>query len=232
MPAPTLRLAARPPASPIPAVIAFLLVPMGWILLAAQTPERHYALLQEGGLLETTSAALYFVAAAVLLPKLRRIWPFFVIVLAFALRELDFDKLLFTEGLFKSRQYVGDTVGGVERVVSSVILLGLLVAGVTAARRGMRGLRRRIAQADGVALSVLLGLFLLATSKVADGLGRKLADFGITLSAWGDLQALAYEELAETVASLAILLAAYGFMKALGAAAPDPATADLEGVNG
>jgi hypothetical protein len=189
-------------------------MPTGLFLLALPNDTQHRAMLQEGGLLEMSTAALFFVAAAVLLPVLTRFWPYVVILLACGLRELDMDKLLFTEGLFKSRQYVGDTVGAVERGISALLLLGLVYAGLTGLRRAVQNLPRRLREADGVALCILLGVLLLLTTKVADALGRHLSDAGIAMSQKLDLHVLAYEEFGEAVAALSFLIAASAFVAA------------------
>jgi hypothetical protein len=187
-------------------------MPTGLFLLALPDDEQHRAMLQEGGLLEMSTAALYFVAAAVLLPVVTRFWPYCVILLAFGFRELDLDKLLFTEGLFKSRQYVGGDVDAVERGISAAVLLSLALAGLTGLRRAVQNLPRRLREADGVALCILLGVLLLVTAKQADGLGRKLSDAGIAISQKVDLHVLAYEEFGEAVAALSFLIAAAVFV--------------------
>ncbi|MEP2641862.1 hypothetical protein [Roseobacter sp.] len=171
------------------------------------------SLLQEGGVIETISALLYVVAIAVLLPAFRAVWPFVTLLAVFSMREFDLDKQLFTEGLFKSRQFVGDTVPISERVVSLAILLVIVVSIVFVLARGLRGLPRRLREGDGVLLCVLLGSALAFTSKLADGFGRKLAEFGIIITEGVDLAALTYEEIGELGMALSFLIAAYAFIR-------------------
>lgn len=163
----------------------------------------------EGGPVEILSALGYLACAALML-RLRhrvRIGPFLVVLVAMALRELDMDKRPFAEGLLKSRQYIGDTVGLSERVLSLAILLVILAAVVTLiARHGspfLSGLRR----GDGPALCVAAALFFMIVSKTADGLGRKLEPWGIPISEGQITSAGSLEEILELGIPLMIALA-------------------------
>lgn len=112
----------------------------------------------------------------------RKRWYFAVLLALFAGRELDLDKSAFTEGVLKSRQYIGDTVSAGERFVSTLILLGIIATLVFLLRREtllfLRGLRTRNASA----YAVLVGLLFIVVYKAIDGLARKLAPFGIDVS--------------------------------------------------
>lgn len=174
---------------------------------------RQSALLQEGGMLETITALTYLVAIALLVPSWFNVWPFIVLLLAFCMREFDLDKMLFTEGLFKSRQYIGGGASVVERLLSGALLLGLIATGILATVRSIRGLARRDARFCGVAICMGLGVVLAVTSKMADGLGRKLAPFGVELPGWGHLLALTYEEVAEFGMAFSFTIAAFLFMR-------------------
>ncbi|TRD23562.1 hypothetical protein [Palleronia caenipelagi] len=203
-------------------VILTILGLLGALALAAAVllslPESvGKALLSEGGVIETASALGYVGVAGMLVWAMarddtRQTWPLVVILLAMFGRELDLDKRPFTLGLFKSRQYLGDQVPGVEKLISLVILLVILTCLFLAARRYggefLRGLR------DGVAQSWYLatGLVLVVISKSVDGIGRKLAPFGIDISDVLDRRFAALEELWELgipiTFALAVLAAA------------------------
>ncbi|MDW3183021.1 hypothetical protein [Roseobacter sp.] len=223
------QLAARPGAAA--AYVVLCLVVMGALfvsmLVLDSTPQR--ALLQENGVLETSSALLYLVAIVPLLPVFRMVWPFICMLVLFCMREFDLDKLLFTEGLFKSRQFVGDTVPWIERLISFGLLVLIAVCVWLVIVRGLRGLPRRVKEGDGVALCVGLGVFLAATSKIADGFDRKLKAFGIEITESIDLAALTYEEVAEFGMALSFLVAAFAFYRRYNAA---HVPADLEEVAG
>lgn len=222
-------LAARPGAAATYVILCLVVTGSLFAALLSLDDTRQRALLQEGGALETGSALLYPLAIALLLPFFRMVWPFIFMLAVFCMREFDLDKLLFTEGLFKSRQFVGDTVHWIERLISGGVLLLIAVSLGLVLLRGIRGLPRRLRQGDGVALCVGLGVILAATSKIADGLDRKLKAFGILITEEADLAALTYEEVAEFGMALSFVVAAFAFWRRYSAA---HAPADLEGVTG
>ncbi|GFE48830.1 hypothetical protein So717_05830 [Roseobacter cerasinus] len=204
---------ARPVASGNYALLCIIVTMTIFIVLLFFEDTQQSALLQEGGALETATALIYLVAIALLLPAGADVWPFIVLLLAFCMREFDMDKLLFTEGLFKSRQYIGGGAPLVERLLSGALLLGLIITGILATMRSIRGLARRDSHFRGVTLCVGLGVVLAITSKMADGLGRKLAPFGVELPGWVDLLALTYEEVAEFGMAFSFTVAAFLFMR-------------------
>ncbi|MEP5762787.1 MAG: hypothetical protein ABJ327_26400 [Litoreibacter sp.] len=166
----------------------------------------------EGGLVETLSAILSFVSFGILLGKGEIVaWPFAVMLLAFGLRELDLDKKPFTEGLLKSRQYIGDTVPMPERVISAVVLITILIAFVLTIKRGAKPLMRGLANQNGIAWCVGLALVLAVTAKTVDGLARKLEPFGIALSETLSKNLALYEETAELGMALALLFAVFAW---------------------
>ena len=176
------------------------------------TPASFYKpLISEGRPIESLSTVMYFVAALLLLARLRSHWPFVGVLVFFGLREMDMDKRPFTEGLFKSRQYLGDTVDLPEKLLSAVILILLITIVVVAMRRAVATLRTR--GLDGVSLCVLTGLFLGFTAKMMDGLGRKLAPWGIDVPTHIEDIATLYEEVAEMGMALCLLLACVAVLR-------------------
>lgn len=176
------------------------------------TPVSFYKpLISEGRPIESLSTVMYFVAALLLLARLRSHWPFVGVLVFFGLREMDMDKRPFTEGLFKSRQYVGDTVSLAEKLLSAVILILLITIVVIAMRRAISVLRAR--GTDGVSLCVLTALFLGVTAKMMDGLGRKLAPYGIDVPSHVEDIATLYEEVAEMGMALCLLLASIAVLR-------------------
>mgnify|MGYP001812073747 CR=1 FL=1 len=177
------------------------------------TPASFYKpLISEGRPIESLSTVMYFVAALLLLARIRSHWPFVGVLVFFGLREMDMDKRPFTEGLFKSRQYLGDTVDLPEKLLSAVILILLITIVVVAMRRAVATLRTR--GLDGVSLCVLTGLFLGFTAKMMDGLGRKLAPWGIDVPTHIEDIATLYEEVAEMGMALCLLLACVAVLRA------------------
>ncbi|MEP3674316.1 hypothetical protein [Sulfitobacter sp.] len=186
------------------AVIAALLLTIGAMIAVNQLPQQsQQTLLQEGGLIETLAVVGYAVCIGLMflcwgLRQTRVRWYFPVMAALLAGRELDLDKLPFTEGLLKSRQYIGDTVPVGERTIALAILATIIGTTLTLLRREapafLRGLRSR----RPAAYAVLFALALIIISKTIDGLGRKLAGFGIDASQSLTQTAFLIEEISET----------------------------------
>lgn len=192
-----------PPFTGRTAVITAALLIFALMFVVNQLPlQTQTALLREGGLIETLSVIGYGICIALMLvlwglrPTLKR-WYFAVMMALFAGRELDLDKIPFSEGLLKSRQYIGDTVPTGERIIAALILLGVIATVLTLLRREtgrfVRGLRARSA----AAYAVLIGILFIGAYKTIDGLGRKLAPFGIDISQNLDRTAALIEEIGE-----------------------------------
>lgn len=144
-------------------------------------------LLSESGPFETLSAIGYALCITLMLvlwglrATLRR-WYFTAVFALFAARELDLDKKPFTEGLLKSRQYIGDTVSLGERAISALVLLAIIATVMTLLIREIGRFSRTLLRRSPAAIAVLAGLLFIVGSKMIDGLGRKLAPYGIELS--------------------------------------------------
>lgn len=152
----------------------------------------------EGGPIESASALLYFVGFVALAIKgLATVWPYATLMLAFGLREMDMDKIPFTEGLLKSRQYVGDTVALPERLIAAVVLITILTAVVITLKRGTKPMLAGLKAGDWTAFTIALAIFLGFTAKTLDGITRKMAGFSVEVSPYTDKIATYYEETAE-----------------------------------
>ena len=130
-----------------------------------------------------------------------------VLMLVLTMRELDVDKRFFTRGLFKSSQYLKDTVPTGEKIVSAVILLvilGCLVALVMRERQTIRAALRRW-HAGTIALATTI--VFAGIAKSLDGAARKLAPFGVEVSDDLGVYLGGVEELME-LAIMALLLVA------------------------
>ena len=111
-------------------------------------------------------------------------------------RELDFDKRFFAEGVFKSRQYLGDTPFAEKIIGLGVIgLLFLIIFLLT--RRYWRDFIEAVRSGVTWGWVVLLALFAVVIAKLIDGAERKLAAFGVTLSSESYLFIVLIEEYLE-----------------------------------
>ncbi|MFY1712005.1 hypothetical protein J3366_11015 [Tritonibacter mobilis] len=161
--------------------------------------------LHEDGPVEKVSAALWALCAIMVfyfatLPALRKHWQIPMLFSLLCARELDFDKRFLSEGILQLRLYSGDAPLWEKAIGATVILLVLIVlwrllwVNVPIL---MSGLRHLSAWAWGGVFAV--GSIVVA--KCIDGIGRKFADFGVTLDPQLIETAMVYEELLELFAA-------------------------------
>lgn len=171
-------------------------------LVTAQVPKDIFA---ETGPIERLSAAYLIVAAlwlAAISPAAR--WHQVVLIAAAGMRELDWDKAFTNSGVLSLRLYSGDSPL-VQKLAGLMVLTLLIWAGLRLLRRDfwpwVRDLRMGRAGAW-----LLAGCFALhVVAKSLDGLGRKLAPWGIDLSEWTNTIAGRAEEALELIAAILIL---------------------------
>ena len=169
-------------------------------------------LLQENGIIETASALGYLLCILLVVAlrpswPLSQTWPFLVILAFMCLRELDMDKSAFTLGFLKARQYTSDAVSLPEKLISIAILLLILSSVVAVIKRHGKPLLNGILNGSPHHLSVGLGIFFVLSSKLLDGINRKLSGLGLQVSADAENWALVYEEVAELGIAVAFALA-------------------------
>lgn len=166
---------------------------------------------REGGGLENVSAVLYGIAALVFFRAApRAVWArlFHIpaLMILFAMREMDFDKAFTPEGVLQLRLYSGDTalqtkfIAGAVAIFSVYVILRTAWRGVPAILRDLRGGRL------WPWFAVAAGALVVGTKSV-DGLGRKLLDFGIVISADLDATASLVEEVGEVFIPVCAILA-------------------------
>ncbi|WP_265499255.1 hypothetical protein [Paracoccus beibuensis] len=180
---------------------------LAWVLAAVVLGWGPDRLFSESGPVERLSA-LYLVLAGMWLaadqlwqgrwPR----WHLVVLILAAALRELDWDKAFTDRGILSSGLYSGPHPLG-QKLVGSLVLAVLIWAGVRMLRRDLGPWLAGLRNGQGGLLGLALPLYVVAKS--LDGLGRKLAPWGIEIS--GRLNDLAgrTEEVLELFGSLLIL---------------------------
>lgn len=175
------------------------------------------SLVAEMSFFETLSALGYLVSIALMLAlwglrETARRWYLAAGMALLAARELDLDKRPFTEGLLKSRQYVGDTVAGTERLVAVLILLAILCTVITLLWRETKAFLQGLYTKEVATYAAFYGFALIVGTKLIDGAARKLEPFGIILSESAKHTALIVEEVGEMgiaiMFALSIILAA------------------------
>ncbi len=207
-------MAFRPPAlRTILTILGLLLaIVVLSVIVSHQDLETQRAILSEQGIIERLSAAGYVLAAVLLGARIVRMqqprrWPLVIVLLAMAGRELDMDKLPFTKGLLKSRQYIGPDVPMGEKLISAALLIGLLLVVFLCLRRYGRAFLGGLMKGSAPAWYVVTGVFLIVATKSIDGIGRKLAPLGITVAQETERTLSNYEEIGELGIVIAFILA-------------------------
>ena len=156
---------------------------------------------REGGGLETASAVLYFVAAAVFIyvvPRedLRKLFTVPLVLVLFALRELDFDKAFTPSGILSAKLYSGDAALST-KLISGCVAVFIVWAILRTAWLGIPAIWRGMKEgAQWPWYAVAAGVTVVGTKSI-DGLGRKMLDFGIVISDNVDATAALVEEVGE-----------------------------------
>ena len=192
-----------PGTGPLLPVLIFLL-PIA-VALAWQAPSNTKAFFSESGPIERLSAGfllLSFAWFALRRDALR--WHQVVLILAAALRELDWDKAFTERGVLSLGLYTGDHPMW-QKLAGAAVLVALVWAVQRLLRRDLRrwltGLRRGVE----TSWTMLAAVLLYVVAKTLDGLGRKLASLGIEISQQLNDAAGRGEEVLELFAAFLIL---------------------------
>jgi hypothetical protein len=193
------------------ALAAFCITPaLAAVRLSLATADEPALLFKEGAVVEAWSAIVLFQGALCWFMAHGRDgwrdWQIPAILILFALRELDFDKRFTESGIFKLRTYTGDFPASEKLLGAAVIALLALVVW-RLARRNLPGLWRGFRSGRAWALAVVGGMGLAALGKTLDGIGRKLADVGVTISPETAARAGMMEEAMELAAWLLLCVA-------------------------
>lgn len=174
----------------------------------------RHLILHEGGLIETASAVGYFVCAFLLArwggtAFLQHHVALFATVLLLGFRELDFHRIFFSSGIFRTRLYVSADISISEKLLamSLVLIVALAIVSTllkygTALARGLRSGRRG-------PLAVVFAIGLAVVAKAVDGVERKLSFIGYQLTDAGEQQLAVVEEVTELGIPLMMCLAVY-----------------------
>jgi hypothetical protein len=122
-------------------------------------------------------------------------------------REFDLDKKLTSIGVLRSDLYLTDMAPVLDRILGLIALAFVATVAIRLVKMGAKefvaGLRMRTLWA----WSIVGALAFAILSKAVDGIGRKLAPFGITLESGTSLQMVILEELLELGIPLMLLVA-------------------------
>ncbi|MFP4039004.1 MAG: hypothetical protein ACLFS7_00560 [Desulfosudaceae bacterium] len=179
-------------------------------LLQGVDPSLAEELTRENGPVENLTVVGYGIALvlmAVLLRGLKHYFWFLLLVLAMALRELDFHARFTSITTTSTRFYVSPEVPVVAKIIALAVFFLLLYGLIRLAVSYLPALVAGLKSGRPEAVGVFLGIFLAVIAKLLDGLSRKLADFGVDLSAGASLTAECVEEVLELGIPVMFILA-------------------------
>lgn len=182
-----------------------VLVLLGGLVVTADT----YALFAEGGPIEGMSAiflltAALWVSTDIIRQRRWQSWHLAVLLWGAGMRELDMDKAYTQSGVLSLRLYSGDAPI-VQKLLGGAVLALLIWAGLRMLARNLPGFLRRLRRFRAQEWLLVLGVGLILFAKTIDGLGRKLAPWGIDISQATSDFAGRSEEAMELVATILIL---------------------------
>ena len=175
-------------------------------------------LLDENGIIEIASALGYFLCAAYILYKgkvcyLIKYHYFFMLVILFGLRELDFDKRFTTMGILKSRFYLSPEVPLTEKLVGFLVIGLLIYIVFSIIKNHFKPFIKNIRDNLTLSFSIMASIALLIVSKTLDGFSRKMGDLGVTISQEVSSSISAAEEFLELGIPIFMLLSFHIFFK-------------------
>ena len=158
-------------------------------------------------MIETLSALGYFLSALFMIVRgkwayIKKYYYFFILVLLFGLRELDFDKKFTTMGIFKSKFYLSSSVPWSEKFIGLLVVGLLLYIIVSIVKNHSKDFLLNIKNFSPVYIGSLLVFLVLFVAKTLDGIGRKLADLGFVM----EEELVSYFEAIEEILELGIPL--------------------------
>lgn len=160
---------------------------LSWIISFEVSPDIRDELVRESGSIETASAIFYLVAIVLFVilfgvKVTRNNWYMPAAMLALALRELDAHKAFTTMSVFKSRFYLSSDVPMFEKLIGLTVIGLLVYMAYLLISRHLADFIVRLRRFDPTAIAVFLAFACAGVAKTLDGIGRKLADFNITVT--------------------------------------------------
>lgn len=164
--------------------------------------------IKEGGVIESATVFGYFVCAAFIIykGKVAYLKHFFLLIIFFMLRELDFNKRFTTMGIFKIKFFISDGVPLFEKIVGAMVILLLLYVSISILYRHSKNFFMELKEGSVISFGALLTITLLVVSKSVDGLSRKLNGLGIEVSERMSMYTKVFEEILEIGIPIVILL--------------------------
>ncbi|SDY60561.1 hypothetical protein SAMN05444004_102118 [Jannaschia faecimaris] len=170
-------------------------------------------LINEGGALELATVIALVLTFGLFILRLPSLamgpeWHLPALTLLFVLRELDFDKRFMEVGVLKLRLYSGDAPL-VLKFIGAMVIAIVLICLYRVVRHNGRAFLVALRAREGWAITIALGFVSGVVAKSVDGLGRKLAPFGVELSEAQGLFTIFVEEFLELGFATALLISLF-----------------------
>lgn len=205
---------ALPPAFILAFVQSVFLLFLGVDFLRHETIDEIF---QEGHAIETMSALTFLLASGLLVlqwrdPVVRRHWHLIAILALMGLRELDLDKGITSEGILQLRLYTG-SAPWFEKLAGACVVVLILWCGWRLLRYTLAPFWRGLRAAHPASWLSLGAGGAITVAKGLDGIGRKLADYGIIADPVFLREAGRAEEMLEVIAGIMLVMAVSYYAK-------------------
>ncbi|MFN4128983.1 MAG: hypothetical protein ACK4GC_04095 [Paracoccaceae bacterium] len=182
---------------------------LGWLLAGLVSVDTTDQVFAESGPVESASALFLILGALALTVDIFRRrdigrWHLAVLVLAAGLRELDWDKAFTESGMLSLQLYSGAAPWG-QKIAGALVVALLVWAGLRLLRQNLVPWLAGLRGGQVWAWLMASALLLYGVAKTLDGLGRKLAPWGIELSDWANRAGSRSEEGMELLGAILIL---------------------------
>ena len=184
-------------------VVVFLLLILGNIVAIIFLPERlTYLITKEWGPVENAQVILYVTGALVAWIYARqKIWnggyQGSLILLIFAMRELDFQKKFTGISITRTKYYFHSDAALTAKLLSALIVISIIVLFILFIKKHSKGIYNNVQARKSWSLSVMAGLLFMFFAILLDSITRVLESLGIESVKHGHLLKNPLEELIE-----------------------------------
>ena len=184
-------------------VVVFLLLILGNIVAIIFLPERLiYLITKEWGPVENAQVILYVTGALVAWIYARqKIWDGgyqgSLILLIFAMRELDFQKKFTGISITRTKYYFHSDAALTAKLLSALIVISIIVLFILFIKKHSKGFYKNVQARKNWSLSVIAGLLSMFFAILLDSITRVLESLGIESVKHGHLLKNPLEELIE-----------------------------------
>ncbi len=191
----------------LPLIISIFMIMITLLLSFKFNIYKYPFWIKEDGIIESLSVLGYLVATILILVKgkwsyVKQYYYFFILIIMFGLRELDFHKKFTTMGIFKSKFYLSNEVPIFEKLTGLLIILFIVHIVITIFKNHSEDFITKIRSFSSIHIGALIIFLTLIFSKTLDGLSRKLDLINIVI----EKQTSKHVEVIEEVLELGIPL--------------------------